>query len=206
MGVLTIYRRFFPKIVLCHTFEKMLTKLITRIAHSASIFLLIFCSTGCDRVLGLKVKHSPILSQEDFESAKGLSAPFELFLPNSVSGWELSRFTKLHFDSSRNVYMIKDIRLDLPPVDGMGPRFKLCSNDWKYQFGFGNHLSDKESSFGVGHQSVVLEIMIVEGAADMRYEISRRAAKTLEKNMMSVEFKLISMEPTPRGYMRVNVY
>ncbi len=206
MGVLIIFLRFFSKIVLRHTFTTMLSKSIRYIGQSACVFLLIFCAAGCDRILGLKVEHRPILTNEDFESAKGLSAPFELFLPNSTSGWELSRFTKMHFESSRNVYMIKDIHQDLPLVDGLGPRFKICSNDWKYQFGFGHNLSDKESSFGVSKEGVVFEIMVAEGAADMRYEISQSDAKTLEKNMMSVEFKLISMDPIPRGYMRVKIY
>lgn len=207
MKEIHIYIHFLHKIGLRHTFLHYQSKAISRSVYALCFSLLIFHTSGCDRVLGLKVEHAPVLTNEHFESAKGLSVPFELFLPNSITGWELSRFTKMHFDSSRNVYEINNIRLDLPQLDGQGPRFKICSNDWKYQFGFGKNLSDKESSFGVDADGVVLEIMIEENAtADMRYEISQAASKQLEQNMMSVEFKLTSIAPTPRGYMRVKIY
>lgn len=207
MRVLDIFIHFLHKIGLRHTFLLYRSRAIPRGVCALCLFLLIIHTSGCDPVLGLKVEHAPVLTNEHFESAKGLSVPFELFLPNSITGWELSRFTKMHFDSSRNVYEIKNIRLDLPQLDGNGPRFKICSSDWKYQFGFGRNLSDKESSFGVDADGVVLEIMIEENAtADMRYEISQEASKRLEKNMMSVEFKLTSIAPTPRGYMRVKIY
>lgn len=170
------------------------------------IALLIFCLYGCEKSLNVKLVATPIINDDVFEKTAGLALPYDLYMPSSLLGWELSSTTQLHFDSGRKIYFLDDIPIDRPLLDDGGARFKLCSNGWRFQFGFGKDISDAESTFGIPPEGVVVQVeQFKEAANDMRIEIPEKLS-SLSVRRMRLEFKLISNEPTPRGLVRITLH
>lgn len=191
------------------TINKQSDKLI----GTAFFLLIVLCLTACDKALNLKLTPIPLVSNETFDQTPGLELPYELYMPSSMLGWELSRLTQLHFDTTQKIYILDNIFIDKPLQDDGGPRFKLCSSGWRYQFGFGKYISDAESTFGIPPEGVVVQVeQFQEAANDLRIEYPAQKNSAAAPNaqtsnrVMRVEFKLISKEPSPQGLIRIRLH
>lgn len=179
----------------------------------ATFFLLIMLSLqACDKALNLKLTSLPQTTNETFEQTPGLELPYELYMPSSMLGWELTNLTQFQFDAIHKIYVMDNIFIDKPLLDNYGPRFKLCSNNWRYQFGFGKYISDAESTFGIPPEGIVIQVeQFQEATTDLRieYPAQKKSAEiansSLPSRIMRVEFKLISKEPIPQALIRVSI-
>jgi hypothetical protein len=168
--------------------------------------LLLLCLMGlcaCDKVLNLKLAPVKAISNSDFEQVQGLELPYKLYSPSSLVAWELTELTGMSFDRQRNLYITDNIPLDKPLIDGGGARFKLSSDNWRYQFGFGNRLAPAESTFGVNPGGVVMQVeQFDQPPNDMWLEFPPNH----QMRFMRIEFKLIALQPNPRGLVRISLH
>ncbi len=174
--------------------------------------LIIFCTQACDKVLNLKLAKTPQVTNETFDQTPGMELPYQLYMPSSMLGWELTRRTQFQFDATHKIYVLDNILIDKPLLDDYGPRFKLCSSNWRYQFGFGRYLSDAESTFGIPPEGAVIRVeQFQEATTDLRieYPAQTKPADTsgtpIPNRIMRVEFKLMSGEPNPQALIRVTL-
>ncbi|EWH09613.1 hypothetical protein DS2_11613 [Catenovulum agarivorans DS-2] len=132
---------------------------------------LITLLVGCDRFYTLE-KHRPkVFSLSDFEQSQGYQLRYDLYLPNSYLGWTHNKKTLMTFDSQTNTYWLKNIDITKPQVDDVGSRFKIASNDWQNQFGFGEYdVSQDESSFGIPTDGAILHLHYSHNSRDMFIE------------------------------------
>jgi len=178
--------------------------------------------TACEKSLNLKLTEEPVISLEDFENTEGLELPYQLNIPNSITGWSLGKLTQFTFDPKRKVYSIDNIPLNQAPVDDGGYRFKICSSSWKYQFGFGTYITDDESTIGIAPNvdTIVRIERFSQPSTDIRLELpTKKATATtssensqsaptndISQQMLRVEFKLIRWEPSPQALLRLTLY
>ena len=177
-----------------------------RWAGCTVFLLMLFSLQACEKGLNLKLAPTPIMTNDIFDKTPGLELPYSLYMPSSMMGWELSRITQLHFDSTYKVYVLDNIPIDTPLLDEEGARFKLCSNAWRYQFGFGSYIPDAESTFGIPTEGIVVQVeRFKEAANDLRIEFPANTTPATPR-MMRMEFKLIANEPNPHGLIRVTLH
>jgi len=191
--------------------SKVNTRLRSLPIHIYGLSLLALMSLvsigGCDRTLSLRLDRTALPSLNDFDVQPGYKLPYPLYMPSSIMGWELSPFTEMLFDDATGVYQLAGIPLDLPEVDRRGTRFKICSDDWKNQFGFGDYLTDVESTVGLDLGGLVQRVVKADFAtADIRIEYSTADREKLRKRMLSLEFKVTTLEPEPHGLIRLTIY
>lgn len=174
------------------------------------ILLLVFSGislTACEKSLNLKLTREAPISLETFEQTEGLKLPYQLYMPNSMSGWSIGDSTRFTFDTERKVYVLDNILLDVPLVDDLGYRFKLCSESWRYQFGFGTYITDDESTIGIPETGAVVRVeRFAQPSTDIRIEPPMSDSNTNERRLLRIEFKLTHWEPHPQGLLRVNIY
>jgi len=158
---------------------------------------------ACDKVLNLKLEPVKRVTNADFESSRGLELPYKLYAPSSMVAWELTELTDMSFDRQRNVYVRDYIPMDRPIIDSGGARFKLSSDNWRYQFGFGDHLTPAQSTFGVIPEGVVMQVeQFDQPPNDMWLEFPPNH----QMRYMKVEFKLITQQPNLRGLVRISLH
>lgn len=175
---------------------------IASVAKSLALLCLLFLP-ACDKVLNLKLEPVKAVTNTDFERAQGLELPYKLYAPSSMVAWELTELTDMSFDRQRNVYIRDYIPLDKPIIDSGGARFKLSSDNWRYQFGFGDHLASAESTFGVVSEGVVMQVeQFDQPPNDMWLEFPPHH----QMRYMKVEFKLIVQQPNLRGLVRISLH
>jgi hypothetical protein len=187
-------------------------KQLDRLIGAIFFLLIIFCSQACDKVLNLKLTAIPQVTNEAFDQTPGMELPYDLYMPSSMLGWELTRLTKFQYDATHKIYVLDNILIDKPLVDDYGPRFKLCSINWRDQFGFGKYISDAESTFGIPPEGIVVQVEQFQAATtDLRIEYpaptksSDTSNASMPSRIMRVEFKLISKEPIPQALIRVTL-
>lgn len=190
----------------------ILKKQLSRFIGAVFFLVIIICAQACDKVLNLKLAETPQVTHEAFDKTPGMKLPYELYMPSSMLGWELTRLTQFQFDAIHNIYVLDNILIDKPLLDDYGPRFKLCSNNWRYQFGFGRYISDAESTFGIPPEGTVIQVeQFQEATTDLRIEYPARtkpieaSSTPISSRIMRVEFKLISKEPNPVALIRVTL-
>lgn len=173
-----------------------------------NILLLLFSGlmlTGCEQSLNLKLTQEAPISLETFDAAEGLKLPYQLYMPNSMSGWSIGESTRFVFDNERKVYVLDKIPLDVPLVDDQGHRFKICSESWRYQFGFGTYITDDESTIGVTETGTVVRVeRFAQPSTDIRIEASANVNDSVQR-LLRVEFKLTQWEPKPQGLLRLYI-
>jgi len=174
------------------------------------ILLLIFSVcilTACEQSLNLKLTQEAPISLETFEQTEGLKLPYQLYMPNSMSGWSIGESTRFTFDNERKLYVLDNILLDVPLVDDLGYRFKLCSESWRYQFGFGTYITDDESTIGIPETGAVVRVeRFAQPSTDIRIEPPMADKNATEQRMLRIEFKLTHWEPNPQGLLRLSIY
>ncbi len=164
-----------------------------------------FLLTSCEQSLNLKLTEEEPISLETFEAAEGLKLPYQLYMPNSMSGWSIGESTRFVFDEKRKVYVLDKISLDVPLVDDQGHRFKICSESWRYQFGFGTYITDDESTIGVAETGTVVRIeRFAQPSTDIRIEAPANVNDSVQR-LLRVEFKLTHWEPKPQGLLRLHI-
>jgi hypothetical protein len=167
------------------------------------LLLCLVALPACDKVLNLKLTPVKTVTNADFEQARGLELPYKLYAPSSMVAWELTELTDMFFDRQHNIYVRDNIPLDKPVIDSGGARFKLSSDNWRYQFGFGNHLSSAESTFGVTPEGVVMHVeQFDQPPNDMWLEFPPNH----QMRFMRIEFKLIALQPNLRGLVRISLH
>ncbi len=177
-----------------------------RWAGCTVFLLMLFCLQACEKGLNLKLAPTPIMTNDIFDNTPGLELPYSLYMPSSMMGWELSRITQLHFDSTSKVYVLDNIPIDTPLLDEEGARFKLCSNAWRYQFGFGSYIPDAESTFGIPTEGIVVQVeLFKEAANDLRIEFPAKTSPAVNRTLR-MEFKLIGNTPSPHGLIRITLH
>lgn len=182
-------------------------RVLIRNIFSVFAAVLVVLSSGCDKVVNLKIDKAPSIDYQSFLAAEGLKLPYEFYMPSSMVGWELSDSTRLTYNEKTKTYIIDNVPMDKPMMDNEGPRFKLCSYAWQYQFGFGGSLTDDESTFGIPKEGVVLEVdLIPKASADLRVEYSQRELNDLKDKVVRLEFKLIRWNPSPRALIYVSAH
>lgn len=142
-----------------------------------------------------------------FEHFKGLKLEYPLYIPNALVAWELSERTRLRFDSNTQTYVRKNLLINQPAIDELGPRFKICSTSWSDQWGFGAELNHDESTFGIGPMPTVLEVdYLGSSGSDMYLEYSRSELSNQGKNTVDIEFKVIQLRPSPKALLKITLH
>ena len=160
---------------------------------------------GCEPGLNARLQATDPVDTSDFDQAHGVEMPYPLYLPSSLTAWSLDESTRFKFDVQRRLYLFEGIPLNRPLIDNLGPRLKLCSEYWQYQFGFGSYITDDESTVGVSElPSVVRVERFPQASTDIRLEFSPTLA--VESQYLRVEFKLLRWEPKPEGLLRLSLY
>lgn len=174
-------------------------------ATSLCGLLVCLALTGCEPGLNARLQATDPVDTSDFDQAQGMEIPYPLYLPSSLTAWSLDESTRFRFDAQRKLYLLEGIPLNLPLIDSLGPRFKLCSESWQYQFGFGSYITDDESTVGVSEQPAVVRVeRFPQASTDIRLEFSAPAGS--EHRYLRVEFKLLHWEPKPEGLLRLSLY
>lgn len=178
------------------------------LTFTKSILWLVICVfiTNCEKSLNLELKEELPINVESFDQAKGLTLPYPLYLPNSITGWAIDSSTQFHFDEIHNLYILEGISLTAKPNDEQGYRFKICGESWLYQFGFGSYITDDESTIGLSESGTVVRVeRFPQASTDIRIELPATIDK--KKNpLLRVEFKLTRWEPTPQGLLKTQIY
>ena len=178
-------------------------KAATAILARGAILLCLVLLPACDKVLNLKLEPVETVTNEGFEQAKGLELPYKLYAPSSMTAWELTALTDMTFNRQTNTYVRDNIPLDMPLIDSGGARFKLSSDSWRYQFGFGDHLTAAESTFGVTPSGTVMQVeQFDQPPNDMWLEFPPNH----QMRFMRIEFKLIATQPTLHGLVRISLH
>lgn len=163
--------------------------------------------SACEQSLNLKFTQEPPISLETFEQAEGFQLPYQLYMPSSMSGWNIDDTTRFKFDNQRKVYLLDNILLDVPLVKDQGYRFKLCSEAWRYQFGFGTNITDDESTIGIPEKGVIVRVeRFAHSSTDMLMEPPATDENSTTRRMLRIEFKLTHPEPKPEGLLRMSIY
>lgn len=158
-------------------------------------------------MFGAKITSHPLYDDSHFVSAKGIEFQHALYTPNSFQGWINNSQTQMRFDPSTGAYISKPIHLSKVEVDNGGRRFKITTEDWKHQFGFGEYtIAQHESVFGVHEEAVVVKTeMAVTSTADLRYELPEAVEANIENYQLTIELKIFELTPRAKALMRVSL-
>lgn len=174
---------------------------------------------SCEKTLNFSLTAEPVIGMNTFNSTQGLKLPYEIYMPSSMTGWNLDTSTRFIFDEKRMIYFLDNIPLNNLPVDEQGYRFKVCSASWRYQFGFGSYITDDESTIGIPTEGIVVraerfpqvatDIRIErypQASTDIRIEIPPANKSGIKKPMLRVEFKLVQWEPKPEALLYLSIH
>lgn len=174
---------------------------------------------SCEKSLNSSLTTEPVIDLATFTTAQGLKLPYDIYMPNSMIGWNLDASTRFIFDEQRMIYFIDKIPLNTLPVDEQGYRFKVCSASWRYQFGFGSYITDDESTIGIPNEGIVVraerfpqvttDIRIErypQASTDIRIEIPPANKSGIKEPMLRVEFKLVQWEPSPEALLYLSIH
>lgn len=163
--------------------------------------------TGCDYASEVKVPPSHTVTQQSFEQIQGLQLPYPLYAPSSMLAWELGDRTRFRFNPTTHTYVYEGVPITAPVIDSQGPRFKICSDYWDHQLGFGNRLSRDEATFGVSTEGTILKLEFTgDSGSDLRFEYAKSDLAKLSASKMRLEVKVTRLKPTPEGYLRASLY
>lgn len=162
---------------------------------------------GCDYVSEVNIPSSHSVGPNEFEQLQGKKLPYPLYAPSSMLAWELGDRTRFRFDASTNTYIYEGVPITAPVIDSQGPRFKICSDYWDHQLGFGNRLSIDEATFGVSMKGTILKLEFTgDSGSDLRFEYAKDILPQLKASKMRLELKVTRIQPTPEGYLRASLY
>lgn len=142
--------------------------------------------------------HPPQLSYEAFKQATGYSVGFDLYLPNSYTGWTPNKDNKLIYNNHTNTYDINNIDISGEQVDDWGARFKITSVDWQNEFGvvFAD-ATNEQSKFGIPKEGAVLHLRHYVDSRDMYFELPQHANAT----HINIKLKVTSKDFHPTALM-----
>ncbi|MER2492898.1 hypothetical protein [Catenovulum sediminis] len=165
-------------------------------------FALMLLLAGCERFYTLE-KHRPeVFTEADFYQVEGYKLRYDLYMPNSYTGWHHSDRNKFELDEKTNTYWMKNVDISKPQVDDVGGRFKIASIDWQNQFGFGEYdVTQDESSFGLPEKGVVLHLHFSHNSRDMFIELP----KEKHGKWLTVGLKVTSDSLRPNAIMMVKL-
>lgn len=150
---------------------------------------------GCDNVYQIEKTHDHPTAQT-FVEATGHELNFDLYLPNSFTGWEPAPDNKFTYNPQTQSYELTNFDVSRTPVDNLGERFKITSENWQHEYGFTYSNSYiEESTVGLlsGEPAVfnLHQYTIQADAKDMFVEFP---ANTQPK---ALHFKVKIIDPRP---------
>ncbi|MBU2883594.1 hypothetical protein KO525_10320 [Psychrosphaera sp. B3R10] len=152
---------------------------------------------GCDNNY-LVEKASAPLTEDSFYKQSGYKLDFDLYLPNSYTGWNPTIYNKFTYDADKQLYVLNNLDISKAPIDNYGQRFKITSKDWQHEFGFTNTNSFiEESKFGlVNNRPSIFKVKyysVLADSKDLYFELPHNA----NPSVLNIKLKVTS-EATPQ--------
>lgn len=168
---------------------------------SSSVLLLF----GCDNNYVIEQNQSQALTVERFYQTPGFKLDYDLYLPNSYSGWEPSDNNKFSYDPDKQVYSLKPLDISHAPIDNFGERFKITSVDWQHELGFTSTDSYiEESKIGLAKEAVLIfnikYFSISDDSKDMYFELPKEANPAY----LHVKVKVISNKSPAVAWLMIS--
>jgi len=163
--------------------------------------------TSCDRILGSAIDDEPLIEEEGFRRAKGHKLHYDVYLPSTWAGWVHQDHCLFRYNPETESYLLENIIIGQKEVDYLGSRFKISSQDWRYQFGFGHHgVSLNESTIGIDMDGVVARLRFSTGGrSDMRVEYDEKAYDSMIGKILSFELKILDESSKPESLLMIRV-
>lgn len=183
---------------------KLIRKYNTHIFGSIGVVIILSFGTyfGLLRFFSIEKPTSILLLQEDFLQMQGYKLGYDLYLPNSFTGWEPNDSNKFTYDAARQLYEFKGLNISQSPIDTMGARFKITAFNWQNELGLTfTDATNERSTFGITNNGVVLNLKYYVDSRDMYFELPAEAQNN--SLVLNVQVKVISQEYHPRALMYV---
>lgn len=162
----------------------------------------VFFLTACDFHYTFDERKSVPLSQHDFATSPGYKLDYEVYMPNSFSGWKAEQNNQLRYHGQTQSYQINNIFIGGTQVDSWGARFKIASADWNHEFAFAKaHDTPEQSKFGIKQQGSVAQLKHIFYASDMYFELPINS----QANYLHVEFKVTRLAEHPDALLFIYV-
>ena len=143
-----------------------------------------------------------LLSPADFAATQGYKLGYDIYLPNSFTGWLPNESNKLTYDPLQQLYVIEGVNISTPPVDHWGARFKITTLDWQNELGLAFiDATNEQSKFGIGPNGVVLNLKHYVDSRDIYFELPA-TVKTNELKL-NIKVKITSQDYHPDALMYV---
>lgn len=145
------------------------------------------------------------LTEQKFYQTPGFKLDYDIYLPNSYTGWEPALDNKFSYDAKRQLYVLNNLNISQSPIDNVGDRFKITSIDWQHEFGFTNTNSYiEESKIGlVKNTELIFNIKyfsVLADSKDMFFELPPDAHPA----SLNVKVKIISEKSPAKAWMMVS--
>ena len=155
----------------------------------------IFCCGllfGCNNNYLIENTSAPI-NEELFYQKNGFKLDYDLYLPNSFTGWEPTIHNKFFYDTRQQLYVLNNLDISKTPIDNYGQRFKITSIDWQHEFGFAStNAFIEESKFGlVPNTPSIFKIKhysVLADSKDLFFELPQGVTPTA----LNIKIKIIT--------------
>ncbi|WP_339617371.1 hypothetical protein [uncultured Gilvimarinus sp.] len=150
----------------------------------------------------IKPEYTPVVTLNTFNQTVGYKLGYDLFMPNSFTGWTPNPKNKLHFNSLTNTYEIYGVNVAKTQVDDWGARFKITSIDWQNEFGVAvAEATNEQSKFGIPLEGAIVHLTHYVDSRDIYFELPKAvAAKAL-----NVKVKITSQDFHPTALLYVTL-
>lgn len=146
----------------------------------------------------IDLDRAPIVDMATFKQTPGYTLGYDIYMPNSYTGWTPNTQNKLLFNNLTNTYELNNIAISGEQVDDWGARFKITSVDWQNEFGVTiADATNEQSKFGVPPDGAILRLAHYVDSRDMYFELPRNA----RANALNVKIKITSQDFHPTALL-----
>lgn len=146
----------------------------------------------------IDLHRNPVIDITTFKQTPGYKLGYDIYMPNSYTGWTPNEANKLTFNNLTNTYELDNIDISAEQVDDQGARFKVTSIDWQNEFGVTvADATNEQSKFGVPPGGAVLRLSHYVDSRDMYFELPRN----VQPSTLSIKVKITSQDFHPSALM-----
>lgn len=163
------------------------------------VYSVLFLS-ACDFHYTFSQQQSIPLSQQDFVASNSYKLDYDIYMPNSFTGWTPQDNNRFIYNNQTHSYQLKNLNISGPQIDSWGARFKIASADWANEFAFAKaHDTPEQSKFGIKQQGSVVQLAHIFYASDIYFELPINS----DAQYLQVEFKVTENTEQPNALLYI---
>lgn len=155
---------------------------------------------SCKEQIKIDIEKKVPITDKYFNHQQGIRLPYQLYLPNSFTGWQRQKENEFIYSAACLCYEINNIDISGQQVDSWGTRFKISSSNWQHEFGFTSADNNAEQSkIGISPKGTIVQVSQISYASDIYFELPQDK----QTNYLHVQFKILPNEDTNEGLLKI---